>query len=159
MAQRVLEECIPICGTTRCCHLHQPIVLASVCLGEVWGSLIPVEFKPRKPQKVVVDGVEKEKTSLLKPRGLRWPGEAREPLSTVIDAEKSYNFRPYAYTTQGVTPNLFYAQSSGEISFMPRASVPTGAHFHLALIMLILLPSKLKSGESMMTYSPQWMLR
>lgn len=43
------------------------------------------------------------------------PEEGRKPLSKLIEAEKSFNFLPYAYTLQAVTPNLFYAQSSEEI--------------------------------------------
>lgn len=46
---------------------------------------VPVVLKFAKPQKVIDDGVEKEKTSHLKPRGLRcfgvtWPEEARKLL-------------------------------------------------------------------------------
>lgn len=38
-------------------------------LCERFGALspIPVKFKPTKPQKIVIDGVEKNKTSHLKP--------------------------------------------------------------------------------------------
>lgn len=38
------------------------------------GALSPilVQFKPAKLEKIIVDVVEKEKTSHLKPRGLRW---------------------------------------------------------------------------------------
>lgn len=43
------------------------------------------------------------------------PEEEWKPLSKVIDVKKRYNFRPYSYTPRGVTPKLFYAQSSEEI--------------------------------------------
>lgn len=43
-----------------------------------------VEFEPVKPQKVIVYGVEREKTSHHKARGVRWSGvkakEGRKPL-------------------------------------------------------------------------------
>lgn len=71
-------------------------------LWERFGALshIPVEFKPEKPQKVIVDGVEKEKTSHLKWSRVTWSEEARKPLSNVINVEKSCNFRQYTYTPQ-----------------------------------------------------------
>lgn len=54
------------------------------------------KLKAVKPEKVIIDGVEKEKTSQYKPRGRRWssvkPEEERKALSKVIDVEKSYNF-------------------------------------------------------------------
>lgn len=46
-------------------------------------SSVPLELKVVKPQKLIVDGVEKEKTSHHKPQGLRWLGWSRggeEPL-------------------------------------------------------------------------------
>lgn len=68
----------------------------------------PVEYKAVKPEKVIIDGAEKEKTSHYKPRGLRWyyvmPEEEGKALSKVVDVEKNYNFRPYSYTPHGVTP-------------------------------------------------------
>lgn len=41
---------------------------------ERFGALSPVlvEFKVVKPEKVVIDGVEKEKTSHHEPRGMGW---------------------------------------------------------------------------------------
>lgn len=52
--------------------------------------------------------------------------EESKPLSKVIDVEKSFNFWPYSYTSQGTPPNLFYAQSSREVLLVPRADVPVG---------------------------------
>lgn len=45
-------------------------------LWERFGALsqVLVEFKPMQPQKVIVDGVEREKTSHYKPWALRWFG-------------------------------------------------------------------------------------
>lgn len=54
---------------------------------------------------------------------------------------------------------MYYAQLGGEISLVRQVSVPTDAYFFLAVIAQTLLPSKLKSGESMMTYGPQRILR
>lgn len=49
-----------------------------------------VEFKAVKPEKVIVDGEEMEKTSYYKPRCLRWSGlkatEKKAP-SRVVDFE------------------------------------------------------------------------
>lgn len=56
-------------------------------------------------------------------------------------------------------PNLFYAQLSREISLKPRASVPTSVQFLLGMIAPTLLPSKLESGESIVTNIPQRMQR
>lgn len=74
-------------------------------------STVLVEFKPGKPKKVMVDVVEKKKTSHFKPRGFRWSGvtwpeEVKKPLSKVIDVEKSYKFWVYAYMPRGVTLNF-----------------------------------------------------
>lgn len=78
-------------------------------------SIIPVELKTAKPHKIIVDGIKKDKTSHLKPRGLRWYGatwseEPRKPLSKIINNKKSYNFCLYTYKPRGVTLNLFYSQ-------------------------------------------------
>lgn len=58
-------------------------------------------FKPVKPRKVIINGIEKEASS-HKLRALRWfglkPEDGRKSLSRLIDAEKSFNFRVYAYT-------------------------------------------------------------
>lgn len=45
-------------------------------LRERFGALSPklVEFKAAKPEKLIIDGVEKEKTCHYKPQGLRWFG-------------------------------------------------------------------------------------
>lgn len=71
---------------------------------------MPVKFKAVKHKKIIVDGVNVEKTSHYNPQGLRWsvmkPEEERKPLSKVIHAEKSYNFLPYSYTSRGVTPKF-----------------------------------------------------
>lgn len=80
-------------------------------------SLVPVEFEPVKAQKVILDMVEREKSSHHKPRALRWsrvkPEEGRKPLSKTIDAEKSFTFL-CAYTLQEVTLNLFYPYRAGK---------------------------------------------
>lgn len=62
------------------------------------------------------------------------PEEGRKLLSNLIHAEKSFNFRPYAYTPRGVIPNLFYAQSSEEISLVPLKDVPIDGYFLLVVI-------------------------
>lgn len=51
-------------------------------------------------------------------------------------------------------PNLFYSQSNGEVSLVPRADVLIGAYFILAVIAPTLLSLKLVSRDSMMTYNP-----
>lgn len=79
--------------------------------------------------------------------------EGRKPLSKLIDAEKSFNFQPYAYTPWEVTPNLFYAESSKEILIVPWGGIPIGAYFFLVVIAPTLLPLKLESGESMTSYN------
>lgn len=97
-----------------------------------------VEFKAMKPQKIIAHGVEREKTSHHKPRGLRcsWakPEKGRKPMSQLIDAEKSCKFWSYEYTLGGVTPNLFYTESSKEIFLVPREDVPINLYFLLAMI-------------------------
>lgn len=60
---------------------------------------------------------------------------------------------------EGSHPNLLFAKLSEEISLVPRGDVPIGAYFLLALIALELFPSKLETGESMMSYSPQQILQ
>lgn len=80
-------------------------------------------------------------------------------MSQLIDAERSYNFWPYAYTSRGVTPNLFYAHSSEEISLVHCEDVSIGAYFLLSVIAPTLIPSKLENDRSMVSYSPQQILQ
>lgn len=135
-----------------------------VFLLERFGALSPrpVELELLKPHKVIIGGVGKEKTSRHKPRALRLsevkPEEGRKPPCKLIDFEKSFNFRPYAYTSRGVTPNLFHAESSEEIRWFLEGT------YRLALLLIgvvapALLPSKLGSSESTMSYSPKPILR
>lgn len=105
-------------------------------MGEVWSIVCKlVEFKVVMPEKVIIDRVEKEKTSHYEPQGLRWselkPQKERKALNTLIDVEKSYNFRPYSYTMCGVTPNLSNAQTRGEVLLVPRANIPLDTYFVL----------------------------
>lgn len=53
----------------------------------------------------------------------------------------------------GVTLNLFYAKSSGKILMVPREDVLVSAYFLLATNAPTLLPLKLESDESMISYS------
>lgn len=56
-------------------------------------SLRPVEFEAIKPEKVMVYGEEREKTSHYKPICLKWIGvkaKTKKRLSKVIDVEKNY---------------------------------------------------------------------
>lgn len=53
---------------------------------------------------------------------------------------------------------FYLCQSSGEISLVHGTSVRTGAYFLLAMIAPTFLPSKIESGESMMTYNPYQIL-
>lgn len=88
----------------------------------------PVEFNAIKPEKVIIDREEKEKTSLNKPREVRWSSmkaeDNKRSLSKVVDIEKNYSFRHYSYISSGVTPVLFCADSSGEVLMVPRANIP-----------------------------------
>lgn len=71
-------------------------------LWERFGAhLVPVEFEPGKSQKFIINGVERERERETSTTNLElsWsevkPEEGRKPLSKLIDAEKSFNFRPY----------------------------------------------------------------
>lgn len=96
-------------------------------MGEIQGFIAkPLEFKAIKPEKVIVDVEEREKISHHKPRGLRWSGvkaTEKKILSRIIDIKKNYSYGPYLYTPRRVTAVLFYSESSGEVSMVPRADV------------------------------------
>lgn len=74
-------------------------------------------------------------------------------MSNLIDTERNFNFRLYSCTPRVVTSNLLFVESSEEISLVPPEDVPVGAYFVLAVITPTRLPSKLESGESIMSYS------
>lgn len=91
------------------------------------------------------------------PRQLRWSGmkpeEGTEFLSQLIDAEKSYNFWPYAYT-HGESLRLLLCPVERKVSLVPRVDVLVGTYFLPAMIAPMLFPSKLE----MVGYSPQRIL-
>lgn len=74
----------------------------------------PVLFKLVKPEKVIINGEEKEKTIHYKPQGLRWSDmkaeDNKKTLSKVIDIEKNYRFQTYSYTPHGFILVLLYAE-------------------------------------------------
>lgn len=122
----------------------------------------PVEFEAVKPEKVIIDGEEREKTSHYKPKGLRWSDVKamdKKTLSLIIDVEKNYNFRPYSYTPQGVTLLMFYSDSSKDVSMVPRTNIPHAVLCFLAIVAPVLLPSKLDMKESVASYRPQRILK
>lgn len=130
-------------------------------LWERGGALSPilVEFKRAKLEKIIVNVVEKEKTSHLKPRGLRWSGvtwseEPRKPLSKIINIEKNYNFRPYTYTLRGTTSNLFYSAEWRHLIGASSEQIDWRL-FPIGCDCIDVLPLKLESGETMVKYSPQ----
>lgn len=84
---------------------------------------------------------------------------SRGSLSNINQNEGNYNFRLYAYTPRWVMPNPFYAQLSREVLLEPQLSTLVGIQFLLVMIAPTSLSLKLESGESMITYSPQHMLR
>lgn len=97
------------------------------------------------------------KGSHYKSRGLRWSSVKatdKKTLSRVIDVEKNYSFKPYSYTPRGVTPLLFYSDSSRGVSMVPRVDIPPAVCFLLAIVIPALLGSKLETKESVMSYSP-----
>lgn len=56
------------------------------------------EFEAVEPKIVVVEGVEKEKTTKYRPKGLRCAGvnsKNKKTLSNEIDLENSYTFRTH----------------------------------------------------------------
>lgn len=79
----------------------------------------PVKFKAFKPEKVMVVGVEREKTSHYKPRGLRWSGVKatdKKALSWGLSMLRSTTTSDLTHTPLGVAPLLFYFNLSNVVS-------------------------------------------
>lgn len=91
-----------------------------------------VEFKAVRPEKIIIDGEEREKMSHYAPKVLRWSrvkATGKKTLSRAIDVEKNYSFQSYFYTPCGVTPLLFYSYSSREVLMVPRVEIPLAIWF------------------------------
>lgn len=91
-----------------------------------------------------------------------WGEVARGPKETIqqiIENEKKLQLPHIRLRTSKDHTSFLYAQSSGVVSLTPRSSTRAGVHFLLGVMVLTLLPSKLETGESMVTYSPKCILR
>lgn len=79
----------------------------------------------------------------------------KKALSRFIDVEKNYE---YSNCTP-INPHLanlllFYSDSSKEVFMVPRADIPPGVWFLLAIVALVLLPLELDKKESIGSFSP-----
>lgn len=116
-------------------------LFSNISIGEICGFVPkPVEFKDVKPEKMMVDGEEREKTSHYKPRV---KAKTKKTPSKVIDDKKSYNLRPYSYSPRGISPLLFYSESSKEITMITWMDIPIAVLFLLAIVAHALLFFKL----------------
>lgn len=80
-------------------------------------------------------------------------------LSKVINIEKSYSFQLYSYTPLGVTPVLFYPESSKELSMVHKVYIPPTACFLVAIIASISLASKIGRNGKCCKLQSQRILR
>lgn len=158
---------VALCQARWMCQQHGVISwflrCGSVCRHQLPVNLLVWRFKALAPKQI--DGVpdswygwnddwlceEVDTKDSYKPRVQGWEEVTHaihKSLAKIIDEEKSYSFRHYAYTPRGLSTIQLLEEDSKEINLSCWETIPVMAHALLGTVAPTLLPTKSRLGEN-----------